>query len=69
MPFPLPKPFDDMLSIAKGESWHRMRTVLSPNFSAHKMKLTIPLMNKSCDLLKNKLDIVAKMGETIDIYK
>ncbi|XP_031552096.1 cytochrome P450 3A2-like [Actinia tenebrosa] len=67
--FEIPKPFDVMMSIATGETWHRIRTTISPTFSAHKMKLMIPLMNKSCDLLEKKLDQVAGTGETIDIYK
>jgi cytochrome P450 family 3 subfamily A len=57
------------MSIAKGETWHRIRTTLSPTFSAHKMKLMIPLLNKSCDLLEKKLDHVTETGETIDIHK
>lgn len=66
--FELPSPFDKMMTIAKGESWHRMRTTLSPTFSGHKMKLMIPLINKSCDLLEEKLNEVVKTGETINIH-
>ncbi|KAK3737393.1 hypothetical protein QZH41_019943 [Actinostola sp. cb2023] len=64
-----PAPYDSTLTSAAGDTWHRLRTTLSPTFSSHKMKVMVPMLNNSCDVLKKKLDHVTQTGETVDIYK
>ncbi|EDO33559.1 predicted protein [Nematostella vectensis] len=64
-----PEPFDSMMTSAKYEKWHRIRNTLSPAFSAHKMKLMVPLINSSCDVLINKLTKVAESGESFFTHK
>ena len=58
-----------MLTAATGETWHRIRTTLTPTFSGHKMKVMVPLLTKSCDVLIKKLDDAEKNQKSIDIYK
>lgn len=65
----MPHPLDKSMDIAEGEIWHRIRTVLSPSFSSHKLKSMVPLMNTSCDSLLEIIGKLAESGESIDILK
>ena len=67
--FKLPEPMDKSLSLLRGEDWRRIRTTLSPSFSAHKLKGMIPLMNLACDTLVKKIDQVAEAGGSFDIVR
>ncbi|EDO46449.1 predicted protein, partial [Nematostella vectensis] len=67
--FPMPEPFDSMMFFAEGETWHRVRTTVSPIFSAHKMKMVLPLMNNSCDIMMSKLQQAAEKGEPFNMYR
>ena len=50
---------------ARGENWKRIRNSLSPTFSAAKMKLMVPLMERASDTLITKLQSVADSGSYI----
>ena len=65
----LKEPLDKMLTSAKGATWKRIRNTLSPTFSAHKMKLMVPLMNEACDVLLKKITEVADTGKSFDIVR
>ena len=56
-------PMSKNLLEAKDERWKRIRNILSPTFSAGKMKLMVPLIEKSCDTLVEKLENVADSGK------
>ena len=56
-------PFEKNLLDTKDETWKRIRSTLTPTFSAGKMKLMLPLIEKSCDTLMEKLEKVADSGE------
>lgn len=56
-------PFEKNLLEAKDDTWKRIRSTLTPTFSAGKMKLMLPLIEKSCDTLMEKLEKVADSGE------
>ena len=58
-----------MMAVAEGEEWKRMRNILSPTFSVHKMKQMVPLMNSACDTLMKKLEEMSETGESFDIIK
>ena len=64
-PFPvlIGPPFEKNLLESKDETWKRIRTTLTPTFSTGKIKLMVPLMEKSCDTLVEKLDKIADSGE------
>ena len=55
-------PMSSFLFIAKDDKWKRVRTTLSPTFSATKLKEVIPLMEEASDLLTGKLTEAAKTG-------
>ena len=54
---------DKNVASAKDETWKRIRNTLTPTFSAGKMKLMVPLIEKSCDTLMDKLEKIADSGE------
>ena len=56
-------PIISFLFIAKDDQWKRIRTTLSPTFSATKLKEVIPLMEEASDVLTGKLTEAAKTGE------
>ena len=55
-------PFNKNVFHSQGDSWKRIRNILTPTFSAGKMKLMVPLMEKSCDTLMQKLENIADTG-------
>ena len=55
--------FDKGVLNARDETWKRIRNTLTPTFSAGKMKLMVPLIEKSCDTLMDKLGEIADSGE------
>ncbi|XP_028516354.1 cytochrome P450 3A31 [Exaiptasia diaphana] len=65
----LPKPLNSMMTTVTGQTWHRIRSTLSPTFSGHKMKVMVPLLTKSCDVLIKKLQDAEKSDQSVDVYK
>ncbi|KAJ7375374.1 Thromboxane-A synthase [Desmophyllum pertusum] len=62
----LPHPLNKNIFNAK-DTWKRIRNTLTPTFSAGKMKLMVPLIEKSCDTLMEKLDKIADSDESVDM--
>ena len=58
----MPHPMDKNLLDARDDTWKRIRSTLTPTFSAGKMKLMVPLIEKSCDTLAEKLGKFADTG-------
>ncbi|KAG7244445.1 hypothetical protein INR49_030097 [Caranx melampygus] len=63
------KPMTDCLLMLRNERWKRVRSILTPSFSAAKMKEMVPLINTAIDALVNNLDVYAESGEAFDIHK
>lgn len=64
MPTP-PPPMSSNVFSARDETWKRIRNILTPSFSARKMKLMASLIEESCDVLLKKLESIADTGEYI----
>nr|XP_042910707.1 cytochrome P450 3A41-like isoform X1 [Parasteatoda tepidariorum] len=60
------KELDNMITMAKGENWKRIRTIISPTFSTGKMKRMMGIFRDCCETLMNNLAKVAEQGETFD---
>lgn len=60
-----PARFRRSIFAARDDYWKRIRNVLTPTFSAGKMKLMVPLIEKSCDVLLEKLEKIANTGKHI----
>ncbi|XP_029651416.2 cytochrome P450 3A14-like [Octopus sinensis] len=56
-----------MILNAKNEEWKYLRTLLSPNFSAKKLKEMQPLIKTAADNLEEACDNIAKTGEDVDV--
>ena len=61
-------PMNSFLPIAKDKHWKRIRTTLSPAFSAMKVKEVIPLMEEAADILAGKLTEAANTGKSTEYY-
>ena len=57
---PFTETFAKAVFVARDETWKRIRNTLTQTFSAGKMKLMVPLIEKSCDTLVEK---IADTGE------
>ena len=58
-----PQPMSSNVFSARDETWKRIRNILTPSFSARKMKLMVPLIEESCDVLLTKLEGIADTGK------
>ena len=58
-------PLSRSVFAAENDDWKRVRTILTPTFSAAKMKQMLPLIEESCDTLMKKLDEVADTGTSL----
>lgn len=63
------KPMADCLLALKNEHWKRVRSILTPSFSAAKIKEMVPLINTAVDSLMNNLNVYTESGEAFDIHK
>ncbi|XP_023271261.1 thromboxane-A synthase [Seriola lalandi dorsalis] len=63
------KPMTDCLLMLRNERWKRVRSILTPSFSAAKMKEMVPLINTAIGALMNNLDVYAESGEAFDIHR
>uniref|UniRef100_A0A1A8P9F7 Thromboxane-A synthase n=1 Tax=Nothobranchius pienaari TaxID=704102 RepID=A0A1A8P9F7_9TELE len=63
------KPTTDSLLMLRNEQWKRVRSILTPSFSAAKMKEMAPLINTAADALMSNLNVHAESGEAFDIHR
>ncbi|XP_034079257.1 thromboxane-A synthase isoform X1 [Gymnodraco acuticeps] len=63
------KPMTDCLLMLRNERWKRVRSILTPSFSAAKMKEMVPLINTATDALMTNLEVSAESAEAFDIHR
>lgn len=68
-PFPLAPRKSLGLFLENGHQWKRSRTLLTPAFSAGKLKQMFGIMNECTDHLLESMNKKAKSCKTLDIYE
>ncbi|XP_076127632.1 thromboxane-A synthase isoform X2 [Alosa pseudoharengus] len=63
------KPMSDCLLMLTDDQWKRVRSILTPSFSAAKMKEMVPLIKTCTETLLTNLEGHAESGQTFDIHK
>uniref|UniRef100_A0A4W5RD22 Thromboxane-A synthase n=1 Tax=Hucho hucho TaxID=62062 RepID=A0A4W5RD22_9TELE len=63
------KPMSDCLLMLRNEHWKRVRSILTPSFSAAKMKEMGPLINMATDTLLTNLNGHVESAESCDIHR
>uniref|UniRef100_A0A671S5H0 Thromboxane-A synthase n=1 Tax=Sinocyclocheilus anshuiensis TaxID=1608454 RepID=A0A671S5H0_9TELE len=63
------KPMSDSLIMLKGEQWKRVHSILTPTFSAAKMKEMVLLINMATETLVRNLKSHAESGNSFNIHK
>ncbi|XP_066540921.1 thromboxane-A synthase isoform X2 [Hoplias malabaricus] len=63
------KPMTESLLLLRDERWKRVRSILTPSFSAAKMKEMVPLINTATETLLNNLEAYAESGKSFDIHR
>uniref|UniRef100_A0A3P9KLC9 Thromboxane-A synthase n=1 Tax=Oryzias latipes TaxID=8090 RepID=A0A3P9KLC9_ORYLA len=63
------KPMVDCLLALKDERWRRVRSILTPSFSAAKMKEMVPLINTVTEVMMKNLTTHAESGQAFDIHR
>ena len=60
---PVNKTLAQNVASSRDDKWKRIRNTLTPTFSAGKLKLMTPLVEKLCDTLLEKLEKITDSGE------
>ncbi|XP_017321382.1 thromboxane-A synthase isoform X1 [Ictalurus punctatus] len=63
------KPMKNSLIMLRDEQWKRVRSILTPTFSAAKMKEMVPLIHVATETLLNNLKAYAESGKSFDIHR
>ena len=53
----------------RDEQWRKVRRTMSPTFSTKKLRMMSPLIQESCERLRNKVAAVSNTNSTVDVWK
>ena len=53
----------------RDEEWRRVRRILTPTFSSKKLRMMSPLIQESCERLRNKMAAVSDTGSSVDVWE
>ena len=62
------KKVHDLLQL-RNEQWRRVRRILTPTFSSKKLKMMSPLIQESCERLRNKMAAVSDTNSSINVWE
>ncbi|KAF8788770.1 Cytochrome P450 9e2 like protein [Argiope bruennichi] len=65
---PKNEPFSRNLLQLRDKRWKEIRSIITPSFTASKMKQMAPIMNSAIDSLMNNVEKKCAAGEEFDIY-
>ena len=57
------------LLFSRDETWRRVRRILTPTFSSKKLRMMSPLIQESCERLRNKMAAVSDTGSNVDVWE
>ena len=53
----------------RDEQWRRVRRILTPTFSSKKLRMMSPLIQESCERLRNKMAAVSNTNSSVDVWQ
>ena len=53
----------------RDEHWRRVRRILTPTFSSKKLRMMSPLIQESCERLRNKIAAVSDTDSTVNVWE
>ena len=53
----------------RDEHWRKVRRILTPTFSSKKLRMMSPLIQESCERLRNKMAAVSDTGSTVNVWE
>ncbi|EDO36022.1 predicted protein, partial [Nematostella vectensis] len=62
-------PTDKNLIALQDDDWRRLRHIVTPTFSAVKIKQVMPLISESCRILVEQLGQACKDGKSVDVCR
>ena len=57
------------LLFSQDETWRRVRRILTPTFTTKKLRMMSPLIQESCERLRNKMAAVSDTGSNVDVWE
>ena len=58
-----------LFGIVRGEQWRRVRRILTPTFTTKRLKMIAPLIQESCERLRNKMAAVSDTDSSVDVQE
>ena len=53
----------------RDEQWRRVRRILTPTFSSRKLRMMTPLIQESCERLRNNMAAVSDTGTSVNVWE
>ena len=53
----------------RDEQWRRVRRILTPTFSSKKLRMMSPLIQESCERLRNKMAAVSDTNSSVNVWE
>ena len=53
----------------RDEQWRRVRRIVTPTFSSKKLRMMSPLIQESCERLRNKMVAVSDTDNSVDVWE
>ena len=53
----------------RDEEWRRVRRILAPTFSNKKLRMMSPLIQESCERLRDKMAAISDTGSSVDVWE
>ena len=58
---------ENTIGSLRGNGWRRVRRILTPTFTSKKLRMMSPLIQESCERLRNKMAAVSDTDSSVDV--